>query len=154
MCSSDLNELLLQQVADGIQRGIQLFSLSPRIQAEYLTAMQIVMDHFNGNLRVRAWTILNRATPILFSDPVPDADQPLFWLLTQYLPPRPHVLPRILRPSRTYPERPLLQQLPALPRVMTANTAATPGARLLRRSFLPILTGIVPQDRDRPTWFG
>ena len=27
------NELLLQQVADGIQRGIQLFSLSPRIQA-------------------------------------------------------------------------------------------------------------------------
>ena len=72
------NELPLQQVADGIQRGIQLFRLSPRIQAEYLSAMQIVMVRFNGNLRVRPWTILNRVTPLLFSDTVPDADQTAF----------------------------------------------------------------------------
>ena len=68
--------------------------------------------------------------------------KPLIWLLMQYLPPRAHVLPLILRP--TSPGRPLSPQLPALPRVMTANTAATPGTWLLRRSFLPIRTWIVP----------
>ena len=108
--------------------------------------MQIVIERFNGNLSVGPWTILNRVTPLLFSDPVPDADQTAFLAAyavhCQYLPPRAHVLPLILH--RTYPERPLSPQLPELPRVMTANTAATPGARVLRRSFLPIRTGIFP----------
>ena len=50
------------------------------------------------------------------------------------------VLPLILRPI--YPGRPLSPQLPALSRVMTANTAATPGALVLRRRFLPSRTAI------------
>ena len=40
--------------------------------------MQIVMGRFNSNLRVRPWTILTRATQLLFSDTVPDADQTAF----------------------------------------------------------------------------
>ena len=109
--------------------------------------MQIVIERFNGNLSVGPRTILNRVTPLLFSDPVPDADQTAFLAAyavhCQYLPPRAHVLPLILRP--TFPGRQLSLQLPALPRMMTTNTAATPYARLLRRSSLPIRTGIVPR---------
>ena len=83
------NELLLSEVTDGIQHGIQPFSTSSRIQVEYLPAMQFVMDRFHRHLRVRPspWTLLNRVTPIMFSEgPVPDADQTAF-LAAYALPP-------------------------------------------------------------------
>ena len=64
--------------------------------------------------------------------------KPLFWLLTQYLPPRAHVLrvPLILLP--TFPGRQLSLQLPALHRRDALRSVTTP-----EFSTYP--------DRDRPT---
>ena len=72
--------------------------------------------------------------------------KPPFWLLMQYLPPQAHVLPLILRP--TYPGRPLSPQLPALPRVMTANSAQH--RRDALRSGTAQEFSTYP-DHDRPT---
>ena len=105
-------------------------------------AMQIVIERFNGNLSVGPWTILNLVTPLLFSDPVPDADQTAFLAAyavhCQYLPPRAHVLrvPLILLP--TFPGRQLSLQLPALHRRDALRSVTTP-----EFSTYP--------DRDRPT---